>query len=162
MQRLFFLPFFRIFKLVIYKCKKRKQKTHLYKYNSFVGVGKHVMNDSENSPTLKTKENTCRFLRFMFSLLRVFKNKLVCEFSKHQNAVFLFKYIMNRNPVLVHKNITTNIKKKTPQMMQRLFLKKKFPHIIPDLSLCYNTIFVNTVTSKINFFIPKKTCATGI
>lgn len=55
MQRLFFLTFFRIFKLVIYKCKKRKQKTHLYKYNSFVGVGKHVMNDSENSPTLKTK-----------------------------------------------------------------------------------------------------------
>lgn len=55
MQRLFFLSFFRIFKLVIYKCKKRKQKTHLYKYNSFVGAGKHVMNDSENSPTLKTK-----------------------------------------------------------------------------------------------------------
>lgn len=88
MRRLFFLPFFRIFKLFIYKCKKRKQKTHLYKYNSFVGAGKHVMNDSENSPTLKTKENTCRFLRFMFSLLRVFKNKLVCEFSKHQIAVF--------------------------------------------------------------------------
>lgn len=69
------------------------------------------MNDTENNPTLKTKENTCCFLQFMFSLLRVFKNKLVCEFSKHQNAVFLFKYIMNRHPVLVHKSVITDIKK---------------------------------------------------
>ena len=69
---------------------------------------------------------------------------------------------MNRNPVLVRKSIITDIKKiDAANDAASIFMKKSSLSIL-IIYLCYNTIFVNTVTSKINFFIPKKTSATRI
>ena len=79
----------------IHQSEIKTENAH-HKYNFVVGAGKYVIDDIENSPTQKTKikENVCSFLSFMFSLLRVFQNKLVCEFSKCQIADAVFCLIM--------------------------------------------------------------------
>ena len=68
---------------------KRVTENAPLKYNFVVGAGKHVMNDIENRPTLKTKtkENLFCFLLFVFSPLKDFKNKLVCEFSQVSDII---------------------------------------------------------------------------
>ena len=73
----------------LYAMVKRVTENAPLKYNFVVGAGKHVMNDIENRPTLKTKtkENLFCFLLFVFSPLKDFKNKLVCEFSQVSDII---------------------------------------------------------------------------